>query len=255
MDWNLNESNPYSTFPKTMASSHPGLHKERRITHHCVIHWRQSLRIFCKGHSQKTREECSAVTACHFSLSNQFASPERCQITKMQLKKAQKKAFYWDTVWKRRPSQLKSIRRGGRNGHKSLCTHRKASVTPQATARRDLARGRVRPQNPRLAGAEHPGQVGRAPGGRKAPVEGRSCQQPHERARPSCSPASSSSPPPQPRTRHRDHWREPSPLRLATRAREDGLWGKMEKIKSLPSNLEKDRDVSLNAINLHRPKH
>lgn len=98
MDWNLKESNPYSTFPKTMASSHPGLHKERRITHHCVIHWRQSLRIFCKGHSQKTREECSAVTDCHFSLSNQFASPERCQITKMQLKKAPKKAFYWDTV-------------------------------------------------------------------------------------------------------------------------------------------------------------
>lgn len=171
------------------------------------------------------------------------------------VKKSPKESVLLGPGLKEEAQPIKINPKGGRNGRKSLCTHRKASVTPQATARCDLARGRVRPQNPQPAGAEHPGQVGRAPGGRKAPVEGRSCRQPHERARPSCSPASSSSPPPQPRTRHRDHWREPSPLRLATRTREDGLWGKMEKIKSLPSNLEKDRDVSLNAINLHRPKH
>lgn len=123
------------------------------------------------------------------------------------VKKSPKESVLLGHGLKEEAQPIKINPKGGRNGHKSLCTHRKASVTPQATARRDLARGRVRPQNPQPARAEQPGQVGRAPGGRKAPVEGRSCRQPHERARPSCSPASSSSPPPQPRTRHRDHQR------------------------------------------------
>lgn len=123
------------------------------------------------------------------------------------VKKSPKESVLLGHGLKEEAQPIKINPKGGRNGHKSLCTHRKASVTPQATARRDLARGRVRPQNPQPAGAEHPGQVGRAPGGRKAPVEGRSCWQPHERVQPSRSPASSSSPPPQPRTRHRDHQR------------------------------------------------
>lgn len=207
-----------------MASSGAGLPKESRITHPCNP-LEAIRRIFCQGHSKEIREECWAVTTCHCLLRSQFASPERCQIWRWGLKSPQESILLgwglqgqgWAVTREQEgKGEVRVISSSSTGSSKG-----KAQLCPlRSSAQGWKERSTKRGMHPQISSTSAPTTATKTTGKEKKP--------------------------------------KTNPHFAEHRNQEGRLLGEKKKQNKKPIlllHLERDRDISLNAINLHRPKH